>query len=151
MEPILQVRDLSVAFENGGVPRKVLYDVHYDAYPGEIVGVVGESGCGKSISLLTALQLQPFQGKILSGEVLFHGKNLLNYSRNGKEMQKIRGNQISMIFQNPMNSLNPVLTIGQQISEVLCCHKKLSKQQARQEAIHLLGRVLIDAPEEKVL
>lgn len=150
MEPILQVRDLSVAFENGGVPRKVLYDVHYDAYPGEIVGVVGESGCGKSISLLTALQLQPFQGKILSGEVLFHGKNLLNYPRNGKEMQKIRGNQISMIFQNPMNSLNPVLTIGQQISEVLCCHKKLSKQQARQEAIHLLGRVLIDAPEEKV-
>lgn len=150
MEPILQVRNLSVAFENSGEVRRVLYNVHYEAYPGEIVGIVGESGCGKSISLLTALQLQPAQGKILSGEVLFHGQNLLAYPRNGKEMQKIRGNQISMIFQNPMNSLNPVLTIGQQIGEVLRCHKQLSKQQARQEAINLLRRVLIERPEEKV-
>ena len=86
MEPILQVRDLSVAFENGGKSRRVLYNVHYEAYPGEIVGIVGESGCGKSISLLTALQLQPAQGKVLSGEVLFHGQNLLAYARNGKEM-----------------------------------------------------------------
>ena len=150
MEPILQVRDLSVAFENGGKSRRVLYNVHYEAYPGEIVGIVGESGCGKSISLLTALQLQPAQGKVLSGEVLFHGQNLLAYARNGKEMQKIRGNQISMIFQNPMNSLNPVLTVGQQIGEALRCHKQLSQQQARQEAINLLRRVLIEQPEEKV-
>ena len=150
MEPILQVRNLSVAFESGGETRRVLYDVHYEAYPGEIVGIVGESGCGKSISLLTALQLQPAQGKVLSGEVLFHGQNLLAYPRNGTQLQKIRGSQISMIFQNPMNSLNPVLTIGQQIGEVLRCHKQFSRQQARQEAINLLRRVLIDRPEEKV-
>lgn len=115
---------------------------------GEIVGLVGESGCGKSVTIQSILRLLDESSVSYEGEVNFKGKNLLNYK--GREMQHIRGNEISMIFQDPLSSLNPVQTIGRQISEPIIIHQKVSKKAAKAEALNLLRLVGIPNPEARV-
>ena len=127
---------------------KAVDGVSYDVQEGETLALVGESGCGKSISALSLLKLIPIPpGRIVSGEVLFEGEDLMKLSEN--EIRKIRGNRISMVVQEPMTSLNPAYTIGRQISESLIRHRSLSKAAARARAIELLELVRIPSPERR--
>ncbi|HUF54660.1 MAG TPA: ABC transporter ATP-binding protein [Dehalococcoidia bacterium] len=145
-EPLLQVKDLKTQFftEEGVV--NAVNGVSYDVQPGEILGLVGESGCGKTVSALSVLRLIPSPpGKIVSGEIIFEGENILKMDED--EVRHIRGNKIGMIFQEPMTSLNPVLTIGRQLTETLELHLKMDKQAANQRAVELLEMVGI--PEAK--
>jgi peptide/nickel transport system ATP-binding protein len=147
--PLLEVRSLTTRFfTEDGVVRAV-EDVSFEIFPGEILSLVGESGCGKSVTGLSLLRLIPTPpGKIESGELLFDGRNLLNLEE--REMEKVRGNDISMIFQEPMTSLNPVFTIGNQIMEALQLHQNLDKKEARAKAIEMLNRVRIPSPEVRI-
>jgi peptide/nickel transport system ATP-binding protein len=130
-DTLLDVRDLRVSFFTGNSEVKAVGGVSYHVGKGEIIAMVGESGCGKSVTQMSTLQLiQPPRGKIIGGQILFEGKDLLQYSADSKEMQAIRGAQISMIFQEPMTSLNPVFTVGAQISEVIRLHSHMSKDEA---------------------
>ncbi len=145
-DPLLKVEDLHTQFftEDGVV--NAVNGVSYDVMPGEILGLVGESGCGKTVSALSILRLIPNPpGKITSGKILFEGEDILKMSEN--EIRHIRGNKIGMIFQEPMTSLNPVLTIGRQLTETLELHLKMDSQAATQRAIELLEMVGI--PEAK--
>lgn len=146
---LLEVRDLKTYFyTDAGVVRAV-DGVSYDLRQGETLGLVGESGCGKSVSALSILRLiaNP-PGKIAGGEIFFEGKDLLKIS--GEEIRRIRGNQIAMIFQEPMTSLNPVLTIGLQIGEALELHRNMNKKEAREEILRLLRMVGIPDPERRI-
>ena len=147
--PLLEVRSLTTRFfTEDGVVRAV-EDVSFEIVPGEILSLVGESGCGKSVtglSLLRLISIPP--GKIVSGELLFDGRDLMELEE--KEMERVRGNDISMIFQEPMTSLNPVFTIGNQIMEALQLHQNLDKKEARKKAIEMLGRVRIPSPEVRI-
>jgi oligopeptide/dipeptide ABC transporter ATP-binding protein len=147
--PLLEVRSLTTQFfTEDGVVRAV-EDVSFEIFPGEILSLVGESGCGKSVtglSLLRLISIPP--GKIVSGELLFDGRDLMELEE--KEMERVRGNDISMIFQEPMTSLNPVFTIGNQIMEALQLHQNLDKKEARKKAIEMLGRVRIPSPEVRI-
>ena len=145
-EPLLQVKDLRTQFftEEGVV--KAVDGVSWDILPGEILGLVGESGCGKSVSALSVLRLIPHPpGKIVGGEIFFEGEDMLKMDED--EVRHIRGNKIGMIFQEPMTSLNPVLTIGRQLTETLELHLKMDKKAAVSRAIELLETVGI--PEAK--
>lgn len=148
-EPLLQVKNLATHFftEEGVV--KSVQDVTFEINAGEVLGVVGESGCGKSVTSMSILRLvQQPQGKIVSGEIIFKGKNILNLSED--EMRKIRGNKMSLISQDPMTSLNPVLTIGEQIMEAIILHQGLNKKDAKAKAIEMLRLVGIPSPEQRV-
>ena len=139
-QPLLQIKDLRTHFftEEGVV--KAVDGVTYDVEEGEILGLVGESGCGKTVSALSILRLIPNPpGRIVSGEVVFEGEDLLKLDEG--EVRHIRGNKIAMIFQEPMTSLNPVLTIGRQLTETLELHLKMDRQSANQRAIELLETV----------
>jgi oligopeptide/dipeptide ABC transporter ATP-binding protein len=146
---LIQVEKLKTYFftEDGVVPALDGVDFHIDK--GETVGIVGESGCGKSVTALSIMRLiPPGIGKIVEGDILFEGKSLLAKSED--EMRKIRGNDISMIFQEPMTSLNPVYTVGDQIAEAVALHQKLDKQAARGKAVDMLRLVGIPLPEKRV-
>ena len=128
-EPLLEVRDLQTQLRSQDGVVRAVDGLSYAVRAGETLGVVGESGCGKSVTALSILRLIPNPpGKIVGGSVLFEGTNLLELSE--KEMERIRGNDISMIFQEPMTALNPLYTIGRQISESLVLHEGLSRRAA---------------------
>ncbi len=147
--PLLEVRSLSTHFFSEEGVVKAVENVSFEIYPGEILSIVGESGCGKSVTGLSILKLIPSPpGQIVSGEIIFDGKNLLPLEE--KEMERVRGNEISMIFQEPMTSLNPVFTIGNQIMEAILLHQGLNKTEARKRAIEMLDRVQIPSPETRI-
>lgn len=148
-EPIIQVRNLSVEFRTDEGTVKAVKNISFSIPRGKTVGLVGESGSGKSVTSLAVMRLIPNPpGRVTSGEILFDGRDLLKLSES--KMREIRGNKISMIFQEPMTSLNPVFTIGDQISETLILHEKLSKQAAWDKAIDLLDQVGIPNPKERI-
>ncbi|MBP2241798.1 peptide/nickel transport system ATP-binding protein [Cytobacillus eiseniae] len=137
MSNLLVVNGLTTQFESKNGPLTVVDGVDFTLKKGEVLGLVGESGCGKSVTSLSILQLLDKYGKISSGEVLYENTNLVNKTE--KEMKKIRGKEISMIFQDPMNSLNPVLTIGKQIGEVIEKHEKVKGAKLKQKVVDLLN------------
>jgi peptide/nickel transport system ATP-binding protein/oligopeptide transport system ATP-binding protein len=148
-EPVLEVKDLQTHFFTDDGVVKAVNGVSFQVYPGETLGVVGESGCGKSVTALSILRLIASPpGKIVGGQILYKGKDLVTASES--EMRKIRGNEISMIFQEPMTSLNPVYTCGDQIMEAIRLHQKVSKREARSRAIEMLKLVGIPLPEQRV-
>jgi oligopeptide transport system ATP-binding protein len=147
--PLLDVKGLKTQFFTQDGVVKAVDDVSFYVMPGETLGVVGESGCGKSMTGLSIMRLIPNPpGKIVAGEIVFEGDDILQMSDN--EVRKIRGHHIAMIFQDPMTSLNPVLTINRQISEALQLHLGMSKDQARARAIELLRMVGIPNAEERI-
>lgn len=151
-ELILSVRNLKTYFYTYAGVVKALEDVNLDVYKGESVGLVGETGCGKSVTALSILRLIDFPGKIVEGEILFKGEDLLK--KGDKEMQEIRGKQIAIIFQDPMTYINPVYTIGEQLSDVILHHQELqgrdAKKVALRRAIDLLKLVKMPDPERVV-
>ena len=148
-QPLLRVRDLKTHFENRDGVVRAVDGVSFDVMPGETLALVGESGCGKSVTSLSILRLIPTPpARIAGGSIEFEGRNLVELS--DREMRDIRGDAISMIFQEPMTSLNPVLTIGRQISEALVLHRGMSREQANARAVEMLRRVHIPEPERRV-
>lgn len=144
-ERLLEIRHLSSGFKYDGVWTEVIHDVSYDVRRGEILGVVGESGSGKSVTVKNILKILPEEtSRVFGGEILYEGQNLLAMGK--KEIHTIRGNKISMIFQEPMTSLNPVYTCGDQICESLIFHQKVSRKQAMEKAEELLRTVGIPMP-----
>ncbi len=147
--PILSVRGLQTYFFTDAGVACAVDGVSFDVYPGRTLALVGESGCGKSVTALSILRLIPEPpGRIVGGSVLFEGRDLL--MANQRDMRALRGNSISMIFQEPMTSLNPVFRVGDQIGAVLRLHRGLSKAQAHKAVVDLLAQVGIPAPEERV-
>ena len=142
---MLEIRDLEISFYNGKKQTRRTDRVSFDVQPGEIVALVGESGCGKSITALSILGLLPRQGKVTAGEILYRGQNLLEL--NERELDRVRGKEIAMIFQDIMYSLNPVFTIGSQMIEGMRRHLGYSKQEAREKAVRLLERTGIQNAE----
>jgi len=147
-DPLLRVEHLSVGFRNKKSMTEIISDVSFDVKPGETVCIVGESGCGKSLTSLAIMGLLPQHGKILNGSIIFNNVDLTK--KTTKELSRIRGNEISMIFQEPMTSLNPVHTVGKQIAEAILIHQSVSKKQAWQQAVELLKLVGIPSPETRV-
>lgn len=146
---ILSVENLCTSFPVDGQRVNAVDDCSFQVYEGKTLGIVGESGCGKSVTSLSIMQLiQDPPGKISGGKIIFEGQDLLQMSE--KAMRSIRGNKISMIFQEPMTSLNPVYTIGDQIGEVFTLHKGVSSKQAREMSIEMLKQVRIPAPEKRI-
>lgn len=146
-QPMLEVRNLKTYFFTDDGVVKSVDGVDFTVNRGEVLGLVGESGCGKSVTSLSIMRLISIPGKIMDGVINFDGKNLLEISE--AEMMNIRGNRISMIFQQPQSSLNPVFTVGDQIAEVLGIHQQISKEDAWKRAVELLGMVGIPDPERK--
>ena len=144
MPHLLEVKNLQTHFPTRGGIVKAVNDVSFHVDAGELLGIVGESGCGKSITSLSIMRLVGAPGKIVGGEIWFKGKNLLKLSEN--EMRQIRGDDVSMIFQDPMTSLNPVYTVGEQIAEALRLHRKLSRKDAQKAAIEAMREVAIPDP-----
>lgn len=147
-EKLLEVKNLKTYFHTFKGTVKAVNDISFDVGRGEILGIVGESGGGKSITGFSVIKLIEEPGKIESGEILFDGQDLMKKSE--KEMEKIRGKEISMIFQDPMTSLNPLFTIEMQIEEVLKLHTKLNKKQRKERCIELLKSVGIPNPEDRL-
>ena len=146
---LLEIKNLRTYFFTHEGVVKAVDDVSLSVKSGEMVGIVGESGCGKSVLARSILRLIPDPpGRVVGGEVSFSGKSLLGLSE--KKMQQIRGNQISMIFQEPMTSLNPVYTVGTQVAEVFRKHQKLSKKEALERSVEMLRMVGIPSPESRV-
>jgi oligopeptide/dipeptide ABC transporter ATP-binding protein len=147
--PLLEVNNLQTHFRTLDGVNRAVDGVSFQVGEGETLAVVGESGCGKSVTALSILRLIPTPpGRIVGGQILYKGKDLVQASE--AEMRKIRGNEISMIFQEPMTSLNPVYTCGDQIMEAIRLHQKVSKREARSRAIEMLKLVGIPLPEQRV-
>lgn len=146
--PLLNIENLTVAFPTKDGPASAINHLSLQIQPGEVLGLVGESGCGKSMTSLAILRLIPSPGQISNGTVTFKGQNLLNLSQ--EEIRKVRGAQIALIPQDPLTSLNPVYTVGAQIMEVLQLHQGLSKDAAKKRAIELLDMVRIPNSKERV-
>lgn len=161
-ETLLEIKDLKVYFftEGGATSAKgttfcsgkgiikAVDGVDITLNKGEILGLVGESGCGKSVTALSLLKLLPPQARIVGGKIIFNGKDIVNLSE--PQMREIRGGSISMIFQDPVTSLNPVFTIGNQICEAIKLHQRVSSSKAREKAIEMLRLVALSSPEEQL-
>jgi peptide/nickel transport system ATP-binding protein len=147
--PLLRVKDLVVEFNTRHGAVRAVDNISFDLYPNETVGIVGESGCGKTVTGLTLLRLIPIPpGRIVQGSIEFQGKDLTRLTE--KEMQALRGADISMIFQEPMTALNPVFTVGNQMMDVLRNHRNMSRGEARATAIEMLKTVGIPAPQKRI-
>ena len=147
--PLLEIRNLTVSFKTEAGKVTVVNDVSYSAHSGKTLAVVGESGCGKSVTAMSILRLIPMPpGMVDNGKILFRGMNLLDYTE--KRMRAIRGNDIAMIFQEPMTSLNPVYTVGEQIAEAVMLHQNKSKNEALIHASEMLRKVGISDPHKRV-
>lgn len=146
--PLLEVVNLKTWFDTLAGTVRSVDGVSYQVYAGKTLGIVGESGCGKSVTALSILRLVPKPPARHSGQVLFQNQNLLELPEH--EMRKIRGNQISMVFQEPMTSLNPVMSIGKQISETVRLHEKMSQHEAIQRSLEMLRLVQIPEPERRI-
>ncbi|CAA7602163.1 Putative ABC transporter [Acididesulfobacillus acetoxydans] len=147
-EPILEVKDLRTYFYTEAGIVKAVNGVNFRLEKGQSLGVVGESGSGKSITALSVMGLIKPPGKVVSGEILLQGQNLLKKSR--KELEKIRGNDIAMIFQDPMTSLNPVLRVGEQIAEAVVLHRKVKRKEGWNVALEMLKKVGIPEAEDRI-
>lgn len=147
MENVLEIKNLKTYFftRRGVVPAVDGVDMRIGK--GQVIGVVGESGCGKSMTAMSIVRLLSYPGKIVEGEILLEGQDLAQASE--KRMREIRGNDISVIFQEPMTSLNPVLTVGKQVREAVLLHQKVSKKEARERVIEMFRQVGIPEPEER--
>jgi oligopeptide transport system ATP-binding protein len=149
MYPLLQVRDLEVQFQTIAGTVHAVNGISYDLDSGETLGIVGESGCGKSVSVLSVMQLIPEPpGKIAGGEVIYRNEDLLKMENN--DIQNIRGKDIAMVFQDPMTSLNPVLTIGRQLNEAQVVHLGITREEAQTRSVELLNKVGIPQPAERL-
>ena len=146
-QPLLEVRNLKTYFYTEDGTVKAVDGVDIVVYPGEVLGIVGESGCGKSVTSLSIMRLIGQPGKIIEGEILYDGRDLLKLS--DREMMAMRGNRISMIFQQPQTSLNPVFRVGEQIGEVLNIHQDFGKEAAHKRTVELLKQVGIPDPERR--
>jgi peptide/nickel transport system ATP-binding protein len=159
-EPLLSVRDLKTYFAQDEGTVKAVDGVSFDLQPGATLGIVGESGCGKSVTARAILGIVDRPGRIVGGEIRFHRQSsdgpshpvvdLAKLAPNGPEMRAIRGAEIALIFQEPMSSFSPVHTIGSQIVEAIMLHQQVSRPQARQKAIEILRRVGVSSPEQRV-
>jgi peptide/nickel transport system ATP-binding protein len=147
-QSVLSLRDLSVSFRSDGVWRPVVEGLSFDVGPHETVAVVGESGSGKSVTALSVMRLLPQANSKIEGVIRLDGRDILKLSE--KEMRRVRGDVASMIFQEPMTSLNPVLTIGFQIAEALICHRQLDRKAAEVETLHILERVRMPAARQRL-
>jgi len=146
--PLLEVSHLSTSFFTDKGEIRAVEDVSFILQRGQTLALVGESGCGKSVTALSIMRLVDPPGRVVEGKILFKGQDVLTLSN--KEMRKIRGKSIGMVFQEPMTSLNPVFTIGDQIGEALQIHTDLSASDIRKEVVGLLGRVRISSPERRI-
>ncbi|RDY31953.1 ABC transporter ATP-binding protein [Lachnotalea glycerini] len=146
--PLLRVQDLEISFFTYVGEVKAVRKISYDLYPGEVMGIVGESGSGKSVSSYGVMGILPNPGKIVGGRILFDGRDITHLPE--KELLKIRGKDISMIFQDPMTSLNPVFTVGNQINEVLIKHTSLTNKERLDRIIELFELVGITQPEKRI-
>lgn len=144
---LLKVRDLSISFRSSGSMIKVVSSLNFEIDEARVFGLVGESGCGKSLTALSIMGILPHNA-FAEGEIIFKGKNLLQLDQ--ESMRRLRGKELSMIFQEPMTSLNPVLTIGYQVAEVLTTHTGLSRKEAVAKTIELLRSVKIPSPEIRI-
>ncbi len=148
MAPLLEVKDLRTYFYRHDGVVKAVDGISYSLGQGETLGIVGESGCGKSVGVYSLLQLVKSPGKIIGGQVLFDGRNLLDQSP--AQIQKVRGREIAVIFQDPMTSLNPTITVGRQIAEVMLWHDMCGKHEAMDRAVELLEQVGIPSARQRV-
>ena len=150
MNNLLEIKNLKTYFYMHDHIIKAVNDISFDLKKGETLGIVGESGCGKSVSAFSVMRLIPNPpGTIRSGKIFYKNQNILDIPID--EMRKIRGKEISMIFQEPMTALNPVYTIGNQIIEAITRHQKISKVEARKRAIKMLKLVGIPSPEKRII
>ncbi|MEK2645667.1 ABC transporter ATP-binding protein [Bdellovibrio sp. BCCA] len=145
--PVLEVKNLETTFQTNAGPVRAVNNVSYKIDRGQTLGIVGESGCGKSVTSYSLMRLIEKPGKISNGQVLLNGRDLLKISEN--DMEEVRGGEMAMIFQEPMTALNPVLTIGYQMDEQIMKHKKCSPKESRERAIEMLRLVGIPSPEER--
>ena len=146
-QPLLDIRNLKTYFYTEDGIVKAVDGVDFSVYPGEVMGLVGESGCGKSVTSLSIMRLIGIPGKVVDGEIFFEGRDLLKLSES--EMVDMRGNRISMVFQQPQSSLNPVFKVGDQVAEVLQIHQNMRREESWEKAVDLLRLVGIPDPEEK--
>jgi len=146
--PLLELNNLGIEFRNGGEATRVVSGLSFSVESGETLAIVGESGCGKSVTSMSILRLLPTPQARISGEIMFDGRNLLALSED--EMQQVRGDRIGMIFQEPMTSLNPVLTVGRQIRETIRLHQDLSRGQTQEKAVEMLELVGIPEPRRRM-
>ena len=145
---LLSVRNLKTSFFTHVGEVKAVRGISFDVNEGEVLGIVGESGSGKSVTSLSIMGLLQYPGRVVDGEILLNGEDILTYSKN--QMRRVRGKEIAMIFQDPMTSLNPVYTIGNQIMEMILEHEKISRREARARAIEMLKLVGIPAAEKRI-
>ena len=145
---LLSVRDLKTSFFTHVGEVKAVRGISFDVNEGEVLGIVGESGSGKSVTSLSIMGLLQYPGRVVDGEILLKGEDILTYSKD--QMRKVRGKEIAMIFQDPMTSLNPVYTIGNQVMEMILEHEKMTKREARARAIEMLKLVGIPAAEKRI-
>ena len=145
---LLSVRNLKTSFFTHVGEVMAVRGISFDVNEGEVLGIVGESGSGKSVTSLSIMGLLQYPGRVVDGEILLNGEDILTYSKN--QMRKVRGKEIAMIFQDPMTSLNPVYTIGNQVMEMILEHEKMTKREARARAIEMLKLVGIPAAEKRI-